>query len=97
MGRLQAAWPGDLASLRPTDAISYQSGQAYASTWGERSGVIAARLKDRGVTTSTIGFDDGYDEVLLSAIADAGSGNDYWAGGMRRAWEVADRTPPCPP
>jgi hypothetical protein len=34
-----------------TEAISYPAGQDNASLWGERAQVIAARLKNRGVTT----------------------------------------------
>ena len=30
------------------------------------------------ITSSFIGFADGHDETLLSALADAGRGNDYW-------------------
>lgn len=41
--------------------------------------VSGARAKN--ITTSTIGFDDGFDEVLLSSLADAGAGNDYWCAG----------------
>ena len=38
-----------------------------------------------GITTSCIGFDDGYDERLLAALADAGMGNDYWCDGPDQA------------
>jgi Ca-activated chloride channel family protein len=41
-----------------------------------------------GVTTSCMGFDDGYDEQLLSALADAGAGNDYWCDGPDQAATV---------
>jgi Ca-activated chloride channel family protein len=44
--------------------------------------------RSQGVTSSFIGFDDGYDEVLLSTIADAGGGNDYWCDGPDKAAEV---------
>src|SRR4051812_7703883 len=33
------------------DEIGYQAGQGNASTWAERSRVIAAKLKDEGITT----------------------------------------------
>jgi len=41
-----------------------------------------------GISTSMIGFDDGYDEVLLAAMADAGAGNDYWCAGADQAAAV---------
>lgn len=52
---------------------------------------LAALVKGghgNGVTTSCIGFDAGYDEVLLSAMADAGMGNDYWCAGSDQAAQV---------
>jgi Ca-activated chloride channel family protein len=42
----------------------------------------------QGVTTSCVGFDDGYDEGLLAALADAGMGNDYWCAGPDQAAQV---------
>lgn len=42
----------------------------------------------RGVTTSCIGFADGYDEHLLASLADAGMGNDYWCDGPDQAARV---------
>lgn len=44
--------------------------------------------RSQGVTSSFIGFDDGYDEVLLSTVADAGGGDDYWCDGPDKAAEV---------
>ena len=41
-----------------------------------------------GITTSCIGFADGYDEHFLAAVADAGSGNDYWCAGADQAARV---------
>lgn len=49
---------------------------------------IASAARSHGVTTTTIGFDDGYDERLLSTIADAGSGNDYWCAGPDNAPQI---------
>jgi Ca-activated chloride channel family protein len=46
---------------------------------------LAASANADAVSTSTIGFDDGYDEVLMAAIADAGAGNDYFCGGPDQA------------
>lgn len=42
----------------------------------------------QGVTTSCIGFADGYDEQLLAALADGGMGNDYWCAGPDQAAQV---------
>lgn len=42
----------------------------------------------QGVTTSCIGFDNGYDEQLLAALADGGMGNDYWCDGPDQAAQV---------
>ena len=50
-------------------------------------GLLAA-ARNQGITTSTIGFDDGYDEVILAALADAGAGNDYWCAGPDQAPQV---------
>ncbi len=42
----------------------------------------------QGITTSCIGFADGYDEQLLANLADAGHGNDYWCAGPDQATQV---------
>lgn len=41
-----------------------------------------------GISTSMIGFADGYDETLLAGMADAGGGNDYWCAGPDQALQV---------
>lgn len=38
-----------------------------------------------GITSTFVGFADGYDEELLATLADAGRGNDYWAAGPDEA------------
>jgi Ca-activated chloride channel family protein len=38
----------------------------------------AAELLRRGIVTSTFGLGDGFDEVLLQRMAEAGGGNAYW-------------------
>jgi Ca-activated chloride channel family protein len=48
--------------------------------------VVTARVA--GITTSCIGFADGFDEEFLAAVADAGSGNDYWCAGPDQATAV---------
>jgi Ca-activated chloride channel family protein len=49
---------------------------------------LVQRGRSHGVGTSCIGFSDGYDEVLLAALADAGGGNDYWCAGADQAAAV---------
>ncbi|HEY7703289.1 MAG TPA: VWA domain-containing protein [Acidimicrobiia bacterium] len=47
-------------------------------TDAERLSSMTGAAAVRGVTTSTIGFGDGYDEKLLASMADAGRGRDYF-------------------
>lgn len=49
---------------------------------------LVSNARAQGFTTSCIGFDDGYDENLLAALADAGMGNDYWCAGPDQAAQV---------
>ena len=42
----------------------------------------------QGITSSFIGFRDGFDEHLLSVLADAGRGNDYWCADSDQAMVV---------
>lgn len=44
--------------------------------------------RSKGITTSTIGFGSHYDEQLLSQLADAGAGNDYWCAGPDQAPQI---------
>lgn len=46
---------------------------------------MAHGATDEGVGTTTIGFGDGFDEDLMTAIADQGSGNAYFAAGVDEA------------
>jgi Ca-activated chloride channel family protein len=46
---------------------------------------MAASAAGRGVTTTTIGFGDGFDEELLSAMADSGGGRDHFAASPEEA------------
>ncbi len=80
------------ASARP-DALRriviLTDGQAnVGETNPDRLASIASSSRSRSITTSTIGFGDGYDEQLLAAIADAGSGNDYWCAGADNAPQI---------
>lgn len=54
----------------------------------DRLASMALSARSRSISTSTIGFGDGYDERLLAAIADAGSGNDYWCAGPDHAPQI---------
>lgn len=51
---------------------------------------IVGGARGQGVTSSFIGFDDGYDERFLAGLADAGGGDDYWCDGPDKAAEVFD-------
>lgn len=53
------------------------------------AGMVAGG-RTHGVTTSVIGFGDGYDEVLAGTLANQGGGNDYWCAGPDNAPEVFD-------
>jgi Ca-activated chloride channel family protein len=46
---------------------------------------MAKRAGDDGVGTTTIGFGEGFDEELLTAMADAGAGNAYFAASPEEA------------
>ncbi|MEO5839135.1 MAG: VWA domain-containing protein [Acidimicrobiales bacterium] len=50
-----------------------------------RLSALAAQSAVQGVTTTTIGFGDHFDEDLLRAMADAGRGNARWAQGADEA------------
>lgn len=49
---------------------------------------IVSGGQQAGVSTSCIGFSDGYQEELLGALANAGGGNDYWCEGSDAAARV---------
>jgi hypothetical protein len=52
-----------------TDALGYEAGQDKAATWTERSRVIAARLKDKGVTSVIAATDLLFTGPLTQAAA----------------------------
>jgi Ca-activated chloride channel family protein len=61
-------------------------GHANAGITGiDQLGPIVAGGRREGITSTFIGFDDGYDENLLAGLADAGAGNDYWCAGPDQA------------
>jgi Ca-activated chloride channel family protein len=80
------------ASARPEAlrrVIILTDGQAnVGETDPDRLASIAASARSRSITTTTIGFGDGYDEKLLAVIADAGTGNDYWCAGPDNAPQI---------
>jgi Ca-activated chloride channel family protein len=46
---------------------------------------LAGGAAENGVGTTTIGFGEGFDEELMTAMADAGSGRGYYAGSPEEA------------
>lgn len=69
--------------------IVLTDGQAnVGETNVDRLAGIAGAARAHNVTTTTIGFGDGYDEQLLSLIADTGAGNDYWCAGPDHAPQI---------
>ena len=80
------------ASARPEAlrrVIILTDGQAnVGETDPDRLASIASSARSRSITTTTIGFGDGYDERLLALIADAGTGNDYWCAGPDHAPQI---------
>ena len=96
MTNLSGGWLKGLemleASPRP-DAIRriiiLTDGQAnVGETNPDKLAGIAGAARSRNITTTTIGFGDGYDEQLLSLIADNGAGNDYWCAGPDNAPQI---------
>lgn len=66
----------------PTGAtvVLISDGHANAGeTDPERLGSVARDAHSHGVTTTTLGFGLGYDELLLSALAKGGAGNELFA------------------
>ena len=49
---------------------------------------LTSSARAQSITTTMVGFGDGYDERLLAAMADAGGGNDYWCAGADNAAKV---------
>jgi Ca-activated chloride channel family protein len=62
-------------------ALLLTDGQANVGmTAPEALAGLCADARRRGVRTSTVGLGEGFDEVLLGAMADAGHGNAHFAG-----------------
>lgn len=56
---------------------------------GRLSG-MSGSMKGEGISTTTIGYGDGFSEELLTAMADAGGGNSYFASGPDDAPGIFD-------
>lgn len=57
----------------------------------DRLADMVSRGAGGSITSSFIGFADGHDEALLSVLADAGRGNDYWCADADAAAAVFAR------
>lgn len=69
--------------------IVLTDGQANAGiTSRDELATLTQGARAQQVTTTMVGFGDGFDEQLLSAMADAGGGNDYWCAGPDQAPQV---------
>jgi Ca-activated chloride channel family protein len=49
---------------------------------------LAKTAREQGITTSTVGVGDGYDDALLRAMADAGGGNSWYIERPDQALDV---------
>lgn len=82
-----------LAADRRADAVArilvLTDGHANAGIVDPvRLAEMARSAASQGITTTCIGFANGYDQRLLATIADAGRGNDYWCAGPDQAGSV---------
>lgn len=69
--------------------IVLTDGQANAGiTSRDELATLTQGARAQQVTTTMVGFGDGFDEQLLSTMADAGGGNDYWCAGPDQAPQV---------
>jgi Ca-activated chloride channel family protein len=72
-----------------TRIVLLTDGQANLGvTDQDRLASMTLSAASKGVSTSCIGFGDGYSEQLLAAMASAGRGNDYWCAGPDQAAAV---------
>jgi Ca-activated chloride channel family protein len=51
---------------------------------------MTGSMRGEGITTTTIGYGDGFSEALLTAMSDAGGGNGYFASGPDDAPGIFD-------
>lgn len=102
---LADGWRRGRATLEPTLGDGAGAGHVMAlrrivlmtdghANVGETSPMaLAAMSRDaarRGISTTTMGFGDGYDEDLLRAMADAGDGSAWYMEGPGRVAEVLE-------
>jgi len=88
MTNLSGGWLKGVEQLRavpggigPKKVLLLTDGLANRGVTDPEALVAMARgAGDEGVGTTTIGFGEGFDEELLTAIADAAAGNAYFAG-----------------
>jgi Ca-activated chloride channel family protein len=70
----------------PKKVLLLSDGQANQGiTDAAELAAMAKVAADDGIGTTTIGFGDGFDEDLMTAMADAGGGNAYFAAGVDEA------------
>ena len=89
---LSGGWLAALEQLRgapadgPRKILLLSDGLANVGiTGGAELAVLAGSAAENGVGTTTIGFGDGFDEELMSAMADAGRGRAYYAASPEEA------------
>jgi Ca-activated chloride channel family protein len=89
---LSGGWLQGLEQLRAAPAegarkiVLLSDGLANVGiTSGAELATLAGSAAGSGVGTTTIGFGDGFDEELMSAIADAGGGRAYYAASPEEA------------
>ena len=89
---LSGGWLQGLEQLRgapadgPRKILLLSDGLANVGiTGGAELAALAGSAAANGVGTTTIGFGDGFDEELMSAMADAGGGRAYYAASPEEA------------
>lgn len=86
---VEAAGAGKAMSLRRIVLMT----DGHANVGEQSPMALAAMSRDaarRGISTTTMGFGDGYDEDLLRAMADAGDGSAWYMEGPGRVAEVLE-------
>ena len=79
----------DAATGASRRVVLLTDGHANAGITDRETLVALARTaRTKGITTSTIGFGDGYDDDLLRAMADAGGGNAWYIERPDQAQDV---------
>jgi len=77
---------GIAGGVGPRKVLLLSDGLANVGiTDGAELAAMAKVAADDGIGTTTIGFGDGFDEDLMTALADAGGGNAYFAATVDEA------------